>query len=100
MWGRWRMDDRQVGTLDAVVGEYVGTVTGYQPTVRAAKVRLRAPVPIGASVCIAGETNELVERLRPAKGLRLGKSILPAGKEVLISVRDPVETGADIFRLW
>ena len=94
------MDDREAVAIGEVVGEYVGTVTGYQPAVQAARVRLRAPVPVGASVCISGEGTEFIEELRPARGSRPRRHVVPANRDVLIEVHQPVEAGAEVFRLW
>ncbi|MEX2431584.1 MAG: hypothetical protein WD645_06675 [Dehalococcoidia bacterium] len=93
------MDQGHAGNHGDVVGEYVGTVTGYQPTVQAATVRLRAPVRKGAVIRISSNGAEWEEQVRVVKG---GASRDPMSfeREVLIKVRHPVDVGADVFKLW
>ena len=94
------MDDRYVGDQGGVVGEHVGTVTSYEPAVRAATVRLRAPVRTGTPVRIASNDQEWDEPLRLPRGVWGRKRVAPSGEDVIVRLERPVEVGADIYRLW
>lgn len=94
------MDQEQVSNEGGVVGEYVGKVTGYEPEAHEATVKLRAPVRSGAKVRILSEGAEWDQRLRPRQGLLRRKRAASAEQEIVITVRQPVEIGADVFRLW
>ncbi len=92
------MDDRLAADQSDVVGEYVGTVTAYRPRAHVATVKLRVPVRAGSHLLFWNEGNECRESLRALRGVR--RRFIPAGEDILVKVHQPIEAGAEIFRLW
>lgn len=85
--------------LEKIQGDIVGTVTHYFPKVRAAVVKLKAPLNVGEMVRIKGHTTDLKQLVNSLQMDHVPVNIAKKGQEIGLLVNSRVRQRDIVYKI-